>query len=238
MPDLRPTLTRPLYLAAGTFGSGVVERMREHLPGDVQDVSGGTHPSSWPYADLLVLATGSERPRIADAVDRTAFLRGVPWLAVSVGPRELRVGPTVVPGRTPCHRCQERRRRQHSRRRLPAPTEVSPPAPEFAVLRQHVALAAALARQALADVADAGEQGRVEAVVRTVDLADGAVSSAHVVAVDGCDRCRGRFGPREVGRRALWDALESAAGATDDEAAGATDDEAAGATGVATEEVA
>lgn len=45
--------------------------------------------------------------------------------------------------------------------------------------------------------------------VRRFHLVHGTLSRYPVVAVDGCDRCRGRLGPRQHGRQQLWNTLES-----------------------------
>jgi bacteriocin biosynthesis cyclodehydratase domain-containing protein len=211
-----PVSPETLYLFSGEFGRAVVERLHPSAPGPMQDIGDGTHPSLWPHADLIVLATASDRPRIAEAVDRTAFLRGVPWLSIVGRATEIQVGPVVVPGRTPCHRCSEKRRRQHG---LVPPTQVSaersagpqPTRPaEFVLLRHHVSLAVALADQALAQMQGLPVDHEVAATVRTFNVINGAVTAGAVVAVDNCDRCRGRFGPREETRQALWDRLEEA----------------------------
>ncbi|WP_447644584.1 hypothetical protein [Nocardioides zeae] len=96
--DPGPTV---LYLAADAFGHAVVERLAVHRPGEVLAVDGGTHPSLWPWADLVVLATGSERSRTVEALDVVSHRHGTPWLPVVARPTEVQVGPAVVPGVTP-----------------------------------------------------------------------------------------------------------------------------------------
>lgn len=206
--DPGPTV---LYLAADAFGHAVVERLAVHRPGEVLAVDGGTHPSLWPWADLVVLATGSERSRTVEALDVVSHRHGTPWLPVVARPTEVQVGPAVVPGVTPCHRCSERRRRQHG---LAHPTGAAVPpslAAPYAVLRHHVAAAAALARRELeAVLATPADAPPTAGTVRQLNLVSGAVASGSVVAVDGCGRCRGRFGSRQEFSQALWDRLEEA----------------------------
>ncbi|GFZ79118.1 TOMM precursor leader peptide-binding protein [Nesterenkonia alkaliphila] len=210
--DRQPPET--LYLAAGCFGHAVAQRLQAHHRGRIHDVAPGTHPSMWPYAETLVLATGAERPRIADAVDHTCFLRGIPWIHVVARSAEIQVGPVVIPGRTACYRCSERRRRQH-RLALPSshPDRDSAENPsEFAVLKHHISLAAALTRQAFSEIAEAASGGPAEGTVRSVNLVSGTVTAAPTVGTDNCARCRGRFGPKHEARQALWGELESAIG--------------------------
>ncbi|MEZ5094802.1 MAG: TOMM precursor leader peptide-binding protein [Nocardioides sp.] len=218
VPDGPPHL---LVLAAGDFGLQVARALAEHHDTTVLTIDDGTHPSLWPFADVIVLAADHERPAVVDAVDATAFVRGIPWVAAHTRPTELQVGPVVVPGRGPCYRCFGRRRAQHG----PAQTPIEVPPPRgFA--RHHVALAVALTRVALAEALPVhptedgrpsgerwvhAEPGTRGTLVRRLHLVTGALSCHEVVAVDGCDRCRGRFGPRDQGRQELWSTLDRAA---------------------------
>lgn len=204
-----------LVLTSGVFGKAVTERLLPLFRGTVQDIEHGTHPSLWPHAHLVVLATSPERPRIADAVDRAAFVRGIPWLPVIARATDLQVGPVVVPGRTPCHRCHVRRRNQHSV--TPVVRDAAPQAESTGFARHHVSIAVALARQALLDAVDPDASADL-ASVRRYNLVNGSLSRASVIAADGCDRCRGRFGSREEFRQGLWAQLESALPVAEDAA--------------------
>ena len=214
-----------LILASGEFGAAVTERLAPLVRATVHDIGHGTHPSMWPHADLIVLATSPERPRVAEAVDATAFVRGIPWLPVVARATEVQVGPVVVPGSTPCHRCHLRRREQHGVSAVDL--DGAPGAATTGFARHHISIATALVRQAVHEACealaaaappaasttvgapDAGPASEV-GTVRRFNLVSGHLTRATVTAVDGCPRCRGRFGSREEFRQGMWAQLESA----------------------------
>jgi bacteriocin biosynthesis cyclodehydratase domain-containing protein len=196
-----------LILAAGDFGTDVADRLAPHYRTTVQDVGAGTHASLWPHADLILLATTCERPRIAEAVDETAYVRGIPWLPVHTRPTDLQCGPVVIPGRTACHRCFVRRRRQHGG----APVAEAGRRAPSGYARHHVGIAAGLARQAVAEAFEGPDPDSLGGTVRLFNLVSGTTTKACVTAVDGCRRCRGRFGSLEQSRQALWRELDEVA---------------------------
>ncbi|MBQ0863018.1 TOMM precursor leader peptide-binding protein [Streptomyces smyrnaeus] len=202
---------RPLFLAAGSFGHAVTERLAKAYAGAVvMGVDEGSHPSFWPVGDLLVLVTDHPRQTLAEAVESSAYAWGVPWFPIELEPTELRCGPAVRPGDGACHRCFIRRRAQHDRSPVPRaagtdPTRVTGYAPH------HVGMAVALARAAVHDLFDGQrdrdqERDEVEhpARVRSVNLADGRTARNHVVAVDQCPRCR----PARDGGDTSWRTFE------------------------------
>ncbi|MFF7727403.1 TOMM precursor leader peptide-binding protein [Streptomyces sp. NPDC008001] len=183
-----------LVLASGAFGKDVARRL-EHGPREaghaltVMEIDEGTHPSLWPRADLIVLATSHERPRIDEAADRAAFAWGTPWFGVHTTATEVLCGPVVVPGRTACHQCYVRRRNQHRRagHGTAGPGDRHPTG--YPV--HHVGIATAFARQAVEEALRpaAGEE-EIGGTVRKFDQITGATSRASVIAVDRCTRCR------------------------------------------------
>ncbi|MFB6397432.1 TOMM precursor leader peptide-binding protein [Polymorphospora lycopeni] len=177
---LEPATPTLLVVASGDFGHRVAARLAAGHPGStVTD-----RPVSRPAADIVVLAAGHDRPALADAVDRAAYAARRPWFPVLLDHPHLRCGPVVVPGRTACHDCFQRRRRQHGG---PDTGTVERPIPGYA--DHHVGLAVALARRAVRDAwAPSGE--RPGGWVRTVDLVTGTTGRHGVVAVDRCPRCR------------------------------------------------
>lgn len=196
--------SRVLILSAGAFGDAVTSRLTQLYPTDVQDVGQGTHPSLWPYADMIVLATSSERPQLAELVDQVSFVRRVPWLAVFATATEIQCGPLVVPGRTACHRCFVRRRNQHAptKRDVRADDARHPTGhPDH-----HVGIATAFVRQSV-DEAFHQSPAEVGGTVRRFDQASGATSRAFVVAVNRCPRCRPQRPPADE----LWHAIERGA---------------------------
>lgn len=209
IPGPSPVEPHLLILASGDFGAEVAERLANLYPATVQNIDSGTHPSLWPHADLMILAAASERPRVADAVDRTAFIRAVSWFPVFARPTDLQCGPVVVPGRTACYRCFERRRAQHRHGASGPGADRGAAGVPTGYARHHVGVAVALARRALAEAADGPSADSLGATVRTFNQISGAMSEVPVVAVDGCRRCRGRFGSAEEERHELWRKLKA-----------------------------
>ncbi|MEU5399954.1 TOMM precursor leader peptide-binding protein [Streptomyces sp. NPDC005963] len=183
-----------LLLASGAFGKDVAQRFEsgsEAYPHHVTvvEIDNGTHPSLWPRADLIVVATAQERPRINEATDRAAFAWGTPWFGVHTTSTEVVCGPVVIPGRTACHQCYERRRDQHKR------TEHSTADPgdrhPTGYPVHHVGVAAAFARQAVDEALRPPEdEEAIGATVRKFDQISGATSRTTVTAVNRCTRCR------------------------------------------------
>lgn len=224
-----------LVLASGPFGKGVARRLdpgtgaaqgahgaalTESHTVTVQEIDEGTHPSLWPRADLIILATSHERPRIAEATDRAAFDWGTPWFSVHTTATEVVCGPVVIPGRTACHGCYVRRRAQHKRpeHTTGAATDRAPGDDRYPTgfPVHHVGIAAAFARQAVdeafadadasddataEDSADSAVAGGPGGTVRKFDQISGGTNRASVVAVDRCERCRTPATSDELWRR-------------------------------------
>ncbi|EHN72322.1 TpaD [Streptomyces coelicoflavus ZG0656] len=196
-----------LVLASGTFGQDVARRLA-HGTGTsrrevtLMEIDEGTHPSLWPHADVIVLATSQERPHLFEATDRAAFAWRVPWLGVYPTATEMRCGPVVIPGRTACYECYARRRNQHRR---PDPGTTSPENDRYPTgyPEHHVGIAAALARQAIEEALGTApdDEQALGGTVRSFDQVTGATSRASVVAVDRCARCRTRVGSEELWRQ-------------------------------------
>lgn len=177
-----------LVLTSDSFGNAVGERLRPVARVTVQDMASGTHPSLWPHAELIVLATSNERPQIADAVDRMSFAWGIPWFAVHAGATEVSCGPVVIPGVTACHGCYVRGRQQH--RLNPEATNQDIQAPPAGHPRHHAGIAAGLARQAVDEVFGGHRPTALGGTVRRFDQITGATSRSEVVATNNCRRCR------------------------------------------------
>jgi bacteriocin biosynthesis cyclodehydratase domain-containing protein len=58
---------------------------------------------------VIVLATDRPRPQAALRLDAAAWDAGAPWTSGTLVAHEFRVGPSIVPGRTPCFECWSRR---------------------------------------------------------------------------------------------------------------------------------
>ncbi|MEV6978344.1 TOMM precursor leader peptide-binding protein [Kitasatospora sp. NPDC093806] len=192
-----------LVLASGPFGKDVARRLERDCDTHdvtVQEIDEGTHPSLWPHADLIVLATSQERPRIAEALDHAAFDWRVPWFGIHTTATDVLCGPVVVPGRTACHRCYVRRRDQHQR-----PGHTAAPGDDrypTGYPRHHVGIAAAFALHAVDEALRGPEENAPYATVRRFDQIAGTTSRSSVVAVDRCTRCRA-----QATSEPLWRAL-------------------------------
>ncbi|WNM29184.1 TOMM precursor leader peptide-binding protein [Streptomyces sp. Li-HN-5-11] len=193
-----------LVLASEAFGKDVARRLERGSRDRGHDITTmetdeGTHPSLWPRADLIVLATSHERPRINEAADQAAFAWGIPWFGVHTTPTEVLCGPVVVPGRTACHQCYVRRRNQHRRPGHGGPEKADRHPTGYPV--HHVGIAAAFARQAVEEALSPPDDEAIGGTVRKFDQITGATRRAAVIAVDRCARCRTGATSDELWRR-------------------------------------
>jgi bacteriocin biosynthesis cyclodehydratase domain-containing protein len=200
------TSPKLLILAAEKFGFEVANRVAENYTSTIMDITHGTHSSLWPHADMILLSTGLERPRVAEAIDETAYIRGIPWAAVTMHPTEINCGPVVIPGRSACYRCFDRRRRQHAPSN-PEHRDVSTRKSPTGFARHHMGVAYAFVLLSVEEALGEPTQALSDASVRSFNLVSGSTNRSNVVAVDGCDRCRGRFGSRDDARLSMWDVL-------------------------------
>ncbi|WP_315583825.1 cyclodehydratase [Actinomyces viscosus] len=215
------------YLPQGGFARAVVARLAG--PGDVVvPVDQGLVSAYVPYAERAVLIADPDQTGLREDLDTLSFTRGMPSLGVELFPTELRCGPLVVPGRSACYRCYDRRRRQHGYRPLPTEVAAELGPLEQAYAHHHVVLAAgliALALQALdrqtadsadtaatadtADTADTAnaaggeEPPEIGGQVWTIDLVSGITTCSRTVAVDRCETCSGRYEGHRNGLPAL-----------------------------------
>ena len=200
-----------VYLPQGGFARAVAARLAG--PDDVViPVDNGLVSAYVPYADRAVLVADPDQTGLREDLDALSFTRGMPSLGLELLPTELRCGPLVVPGRSACYRCYDRRRRQHGYRLLPAEVVAEHGPLEQAYARHHVLLGAGLISLALQTLdrpeaagTDDAEAGGVDAVessaeppqiggqVWTIDLVSGVTACARTVAVDRCETCSGRY---------------------------------------------
>ena len=200
------------YLPQGGFARAVVRRLAG--PDDVVvPVDHGLVSTFVPYADRAVLVADPDQTGLREALDALSFTRGMPSLGLELFPTELRCGPLVVPGRSACYRCYDRRRRQHGYRPLP-PEVVSEHGPlEQAYAHHHVLLGAGLISLALQTLDAPGPQdpapegaddvAPIGGQVWTIDLVSGITTCSRTVAVDRCEICSGRYEGRRDGLPAL-----------------------------------
>lgn len=216
-----PTGPVTAYLPQGGLARAVVRRLAGE--GDVVvPVDQGLVSAYVPYADRAVLVADPDQTGLREDLDTLSFTRSIPSLGLELFPTELRCGPLVVPGRSACYRCYDRRRRQHGYRPMPAEVAAELGPLEQAYAHHHVLLGAgliSLALQALdrreAAVPGAGGAGGADGVavgedipdiggqVWTIDLVSGVTTCARTVAVDRCETCSTRYEGRRDGLPAL-----------------------------------
>lgn len=178
----------PLIVARDRFGLAVVEELGAP-PGAVLVLSSRLHPAHLPFGDPIVVAHAGHDPELRSTIDAVAFERGVPSVGVELLPTRIVCGPVVVPGRTACYGCAERRLLQHSGERVPLEVSTRDLPEGFAT--HHAAIAAGLVRAALAEIA--APRPGPGGTVRVFDLVTGAVRASHTIAVNRCPRCSDRF---------------------------------------------
>ncbi|GIG60002.1 hypothetical protein Lfu02_43740 [Longispora fulva] len=214
-PEGVPRLT---LLAVGDFGARIAARLADRYPGsEVTDATGGAHLADWPALDVLVVAAEYDDPGLVELAERAAFAWRRPWFPVLLEQAQLRCGPVVVPGRTACHGCFRRRRRQHAKSPelwadTPAPVLPGTRPQVTGWAEHHLGLGVGLAVRAVHDAVRPTDEAP-GGWVRTVGLVDGGVQRAGVVAVDGCVRCRDAMA-RDRRRAVLITTLRAAASAT------------------------
>ena len=201
-----------VYLPQGGFARAVAARLAG--PDDVViPVDNGLVSAYVPYADRAVLVADPDQTGLREDLDALSFTRGMPSLGLELFPTELRCGPLVVPGRSACYRCYDRRRRQHGYRPLP-PEVASEHGPlEQAYAHHHVLLGAGLISLALQTLDAPGPQNPatesaddvapIGGRVWTIDLVSGITTCSPTVAVDRCETCSGRYAGGRDGLPAL-----------------------------------
>ena len=207
-----PTGPVTAYLPQGGFARAVAAR----LAGDgdvVVPVDQGLVSAYIPYADRAVLIADPDQSGLREDLDTLSFTRGMPSLGLELFPTELRCGPLVVPGRSACYRCYDRRRRQHGYRPLPPEVSSEHGPLEQAYVHHHVLLGAGLISLALQTLDAPGPQDRAAqsadevpplgGQVWTIDLVSGITTCSPTVAVDRCETCSGRYERRRDGLPAL-----------------------------------
>ena len=207
-----PTGPVTAYLPQGGFARAVAAR----LAGDgdvVVPVDQGLVSAYIPYADRAVLIADPDQSGLREDLDTLSFTRGMPSLGLELFPTELRCGPLVVPGRSACYRCYDRRRRQHGYRPLPPEVSSEHGPLEQAYAHHHVLLGAGLISLALQTLDAPGPQdpapegaddvAPIGGRVWTIDLVSGITTCSPTVAVDRCETCSGRYERRRDGLPAL-----------------------------------
>ncbi|MEU2158860.1 TOMM precursor leader peptide-binding protein [Streptomyces sp. NPDC019396] len=190
-------MTKVHVLAVGEFGTAVADRLhREHSDLAISSYRTGSMEVSagWPDADLRILASWRETPKLAETLDARSADWGTPWFPVVAEHPRLRVGPLVVPGAGACYRCFLKRRAQHERdaahtAALHAHYDAAPDSGPGGFLPHHVDMAAGMALDLLRRV-ESGDGERFAGTVRHWQVLEQHLSGGRVVGVHACDRCR------------------------------------------------
>ncbi|MDO5099892.1 MAG: TOMM precursor leader peptide-binding protein [Corynebacterium sp.] len=198
-----------LYLAADEFGAKVSEELARTWAGTVIKIENGTHPNNWPWADLIVLVIGYERPHIAETVEQVAYRWNVPWFPIIARPTEIQIGPIIKPKITPCYSCVERRRRQHGTAHSADQGIPQGLSRAYSILEIQIALVAAISNWELYNLCNHSGDSSERANARLLDLVTGTLTSHPVIGIDQCKRCGGRFGEKIENQNKLWQSLMS-----------------------------
>ncbi|MET9428907.1 MULTISPECIES: TOMM precursor leader peptide-binding protein [unclassified Streptomyces] len=181
-----------VFAGTGPFGRSVARLLARTTGG--RDLTADLPPDGDPCAafdsapSAVVLALWRPAPALCERVDERSHATGIPWLSVVLEPSTLQVGPLVVPGAGPCHRCLEERRTQHDRHwpetaALHAAYDRDPRCGPRGHLPQHVTTAAGLAATVLSRPRDHVGQ------VLTARLRGVSVRRDRLLACHGCARC-------------------------------------------------
>lgn len=105
-----------LVVADGSLGREVVGLLAEASLG----LKAVTPDDAFEPGDFTAVALVTDRPYadLAARLDQRCWEASVPWLEATMVAHKYRIGPVVVPGRTPCRDCWLRR--IHSQARDPA----------------------------------------------------------------------------------------------------------------------
>lgn len=91
---------------------GETESPSSPLPGSVDSVAGNASlRAEITDADFVVLTTDRPATDLGHRINEIAFDTGTPWISGRVWGVDAQVGPTVIPGRTACYECFDRRAR-------------------------------------------------------------------------------------------------------------------------------
>jgi bacteriocin biosynthesis cyclodehydratase domain-containing protein len=180
-------------LTEGRFGAAVADRLAR----DVKDliaaplgmtVRDGELDALVARVDFVAVAVWRPYHAYCDAVDDACARLGKPWTLSSLESRFLKLGPTVVPRYSACHRCFRRRVKTHHEapEREIALAEAYDNDPRLGAngfLDSMVTMSAAFI--ATTRRTPSSTAGRL----RRIDLVDLTLDDLHVVRVHGCSRC-------------------------------------------------
>ncbi|MFI6344453.1 TOMM precursor leader peptide-binding protein [Streptomyces sp. NPDC050560] len=187
---------RTALLGVGPFGLRVASLLAGTLGGRELPPGAGVEEAFEGSPGAVVLALWRPAPALCEEADALSHRLGVPWLPVVLEPSSVQIGPLVVPGRGPCHRCFDERRLQHDPRwrdtlALFDAYDRDRGCGPAGYLPQHARAAAGLAASVLLGPADAGG-------VVTFHPREMSVGRDRVLGCHGCPRCGGPIPRRDL----------------------------------------
>lgn len=189
-------------IAEDLFEAGTSDLTVHPLESDVAtDLPAGVdrHPSesiddAVSAADFVVLATGTERPAIAEELNRVAHSTRTPWTSVYAVGYDGLVGPTIFPGETACYQCLTHRVNSNVarpefyesyREGLASDAPGSGPEPSHPAFRRTLAGIATLDIEHVLEYGAGFTAGRLV----TMSAVDLSLSADRVLKVPRCDVC-------------------------------------------------
>lgn len=180
---------------AGRFGEAVQQHMLRYRDDLLCTATSGADPSHLAdhltSAKMLALAAWRPDRKLCVSLDRVAHDTGMPFIPLTIEQNKLRLGPVVVPGRSCCWTCWNRRAQQNfpwqaARHALLEFYENHPESGPEGYLETVAAMAAAKMAQVLAETEkDRGCPG----LVWQLDLITRHVDTYTAIGVHDCPRC-------------------------------------------------
>jgi bacteriocin biosynthesis cyclodehydratase domain-containing protein len=108
-----PETPRVLLIGSGAMADRFMMLLSEC---EVRPISREPGPVVGELTEFAAVVLASERPLpgLEAELDEGCWRAGTPWTAALLVAQEFRIGPTVVPRRTPCHECWRRRVRSQT----------------------------------------------------------------------------------------------------------------------------
>jgi hypothetical protein len=143
------------------------------------------------HCRMVVFATWRERQDVSEILDELCFAAAIPWTSIVAEHPWVRVGPRIIPPRTPCYRCFTLRRLQHDRHPQLSLALQAAYAADWRLgvrgyLPHHILIAAGLLGSALEQLQNDDEPRSQVALYHTLRH---EIMLDHVVGVHGCTRC-------------------------------------------------
>lgn len=179
-------------ITAGPFGQAVGLALSQLTGAVVTASEKQTDPSRWPIARTRVLVSWRPVPAIASALDNLSHAWRHEFVPCVLESQKLQIGPVVVPGRSACYECFQRRTLQHAGRAEARTTllqeyDAKPDRGPKGYLDVFADLAAVRLAQTLAQLSESPES--VAGRIWQMDLLTRQAVCSNTVGVHGCPKC-------------------------------------------------